>query len=89
MYTTQIDHAGLPNKAASSYIAAEAKSDSNLDFSIKKNKKLNAATILPVRVSFCLASHTECTGIYSDEPGQFLLRCACSCHQNVESAMEK
>jgi hypothetical protein len=82
-YTTQIDHAGLPNKAATCYNAAEAKSDSNIeDFSIHK-KKYSAATILPVRVSSCLGSHKECTGFYSDEPGQFLLICACIYHQDA------
>jgi hypothetical protein len=89
MYTTQIDHAGLSNKAATSYSATEAKNDSNLDLSIQKIKKLSAATILPVHVSLCLASHIECTGIYSDERGHFLLRCACSCHQDYQDDVMK
>ena len=81
MYTTQVDHIGVPNKGATNYSTAEAKNNSKFDFSMQENKRLNAATILPVRVSFCLAQHSDCTGIYSDESGQFLLGCACSCHQ--------
>ena len=42
--------------------------------------KVNS-TILPISVSVCLCTHDNCTGEYTDELEQFLIRCACKCHE--------
>jgi hypothetical protein len=47
-----------------------------------QKKNYDAATTLPVYVSYCLGSCAECTGFYSDDAGIFLLKCACVCHQD-------
>lgn len=31
-------------------------------------------------VSYCLAPHEQCSGLYSDQHGTILVRCACKCH---------
>ena len=33
-------------------------------------------------VSECLTnSHVECSGFYSDQQGEFFVKCGCSCHR--------
>ena len=32
-------------------------------------------------VSCCLASHEQCSGLYSDQHGTIFVKCACPCHE--------
>jgi hypothetical protein len=80
--TTTIDYADLDNKANTTCSVNRAKCGNDIDSLSTDNKEYGTATILPVHVSLCLGSHELCTGFYSDEHGQFLLKCGCSCHQS-------
>jgi hypothetical protein len=37
-------------------------------------------TVLDCKTSTCLGRHEECSGFYTDDKNQFLLKCACPCH---------
>jgi hypothetical protein len=40
-------------------------------------------------VSCCLASHEQCTGYYSDQDGNVLVRCVCRCHVEPQDSVIK
>jgi hypothetical protein len=43
-------------------------------------------------VSLCLTEHSQCTGLYADFTGKYLVKCGCFCHSKeaeVKSQMSK
>jgi hypothetical protein len=59
------------------------------DNDLIEKRNYNSATALAVYVSRCLGSCAECTGFYSDDAGNFLLKCACVCHQDRHNVKKK
>lgn len=49
---------------------------------VRRSKDDMTANAVIQTVSTCLTSdHNECSGLYSDQTGNVLVRCACKCHE--------